>query len=281
MLTKRLPRAERKTPPMVARACKISTPNSPSWKKRSREEDRNLAKELQRAESISKSNSPSWKKRSRDWETADRKLAKELQRAERKEARVSRSSSADRELAQKLQRMEDEATRKASPTKERSLMAKSSDGKAVLAVQEIITLVKTSKQQFIDNNPALLRYSVETVTIDDMVLMAKNMLEKQKEFIDEQRPGHIGMSRWWSGHYLSRFSVRSTFLACSRLSYRDKLKTSDIITLIKETSSIFGHMGYLPAPNTNRTMFKQPPKEGAFENSVRLICSSSLFDSFF
>ena len=198
-LTKRLPRAERKTPPTAARACKIFTPNSPSWKKRRREDevaDRNLAKELQRTETISKSNSPSWKKRSRERETADRKLAKELQRAERKEARVSRSSSADRELAQKLQRMEDEATRKASLTKERSLMAKSSDGKAVLAVQEIIALVKTSKQQFIDSNPALLRYSVETVTIDDMVFMAKNMLEKQKEFIDEQRPGHIGMSRW-------------------------------------------------------------------------------------
>jgi hypothetical protein len=183
---------------------KITTPskqiNSPSRRKKrnmdDEDADRELAFQLQCAEdNTSKSkNSPSrWKKRHREEEDADRMLAEKMQRAESKASKSSshHSASADRKLAQELQRMEDEASRKASPTKERNLMAKSTDGKAVLAVQEIIALVRTTKEQFIDTNPAL-KGGIEAVTIDDMVFMAKNMLEKQKEFIDNQIPGDIG-----------------------------------------------------------------------------------------
>jgi hypothetical protein len=186
----------------ATRKTKITTPskqiNSPSRRKKTsvddEDADRELAFQLQCAEdNTSKSNSPSrWKKRHRE-EDADRMLAEKLQRAESKASKSSshHSASADRKLAQELQRMEDEASRKASPTKERNLMAKSTDGKAVLAVQEIIALVRTTKERFIDTNPAL-KGSIEAVTIDDMVFMAKNMLEKQKEFIDNQIPGDIG-----------------------------------------------------------------------------------------
>lgn len=181
---------------------KIYTPtskllnSSSRTKKRSMDDeaaDRELAFRLQCAEdNTSKSNSPRRKKKHRDEEDADRMLAEKLQRAESEASKSSSHSvSADRKLAQELQRMDDEASRKASPTKERNLMAKSTDGKAVLAVQEIIALVRTTKEQFIDTNPAL-RGSIEAVTIDDMVFMAKNMLEKQKEFIDAQLPGDIG-----------------------------------------------------------------------------------------
>jgi hypothetical protein len=41
------------------------------------------------------------------------------------------------------------------PREERRQRVKSSDGKAVLAMQEIITLVKTAKEKFIDDNRAL------------------------------------------------------------------------------------------------------------------------------
>ena len=188
----------------ATRKTKITTPskqiNSPSRRKKTsvddEDADRELAFQLQCAEdNTSKSkNSPSrWKKRHREEEDADRMLAEKMQRAESKASKSSshHSASADRKLAQELQRMEDEASRKASPTKERNLMAKSTDGKAVLAVQEIIALVRTTKEQFIDTNPAL-KGGIEAVTIDDMVFMAKNMLEKQKEFIDNQIPGDIG-----------------------------------------------------------------------------------------
>jgi hypothetical protein len=188
----------------ATRKTKITTPskqiNSPSRRKKTsvddEDADRELAFQLQCAEdNTSKSkNSPSrWKKRHREEEDADRMLAEKMQRAESKASKSSshHSASADRKLAQELQRMEDEASRKASPTKERNLMAKSTDGKAVLAVQEIIALVRTTKERFIDTNPAL-KGSIEAVTIDDMVFMAKNMLEKQKEFIDNQIPGDIG-----------------------------------------------------------------------------------------
>ena len=54
------------------------------------------------------------------------------------------SYAADRELAEQLQALEDKASKKASPRKEKRMMIKSNDGKAILAVQEIIALVKTA-----------------------------------------------------------------------------------------------------------------------------------------
>lgn len=147
------------------------------------------------------------KKRNRDEEATDRELAKKLQRMEedgarkadkredtRRKRRNKEEEAADREMAEKLQRMEENAARKASASEERRQMAKSSDGKAVLAVQEIIALVKAAKERFIDSNRALQRHNVEAVTIDDMVFMAKNMLDKQEEFIHNQISGYIGVS---------------------------------------------------------------------------------------
>ena len=247
---------------------KIYTPskllNSPSrTKKRSMDDeavDRELAFRLQCAEDhTSKSNSPSrWKKRHRDEEDADRMLAEKLQREESKASKSSsHSASADRKLAQELQRMEDEASRKASPTKERNLMAKSTDGRAVLAVQEIIALVRTTKEQFIDTNPAL-KGSIEAVTIDDMVFMAKNMLEKQKEFIDAQLPGDIGKCLSCGFGFID-LGVEFCTQNVPQPLHNKILGT---IIPINEISCIFVHTDFSQVLSVNRTMSLQPQKEG-------------------
>ena len=135
-----------------------------------------------------------------------------------------RAEEADRKLAQQLQAQEDKAGTKANSRKEKKAMAKSTDGKSVLAVQQIIALVKTAKEKYIDNNvglhqhihannmnPAYMRgaaatsattavggrnstqETIEAVTIDDMVFFCKNMLEKQTEMIENGVSGFIGM----------------------------------------------------------------------------------------
>lgn len=134
-----------------------------------------------------------------------------------------RAEEADRKLAQQLQAQEDKAGTKANSRKEKKAMAKSTDGKSVLAVQQIIALVKTAKDKYIDNNvglhqhihannmnPAYMRgaaatsataavggnsaqETIEAVTIDDMVFFCKNMLDKQTEMIENDVSGFIGM----------------------------------------------------------------------------------------
>lgn len=106
---------------------------------------------------------------------------------------MSKTEAADRELAEKLQRQENLAANKASARRENKAMSNSSIGKATLAVKEIVALVNNAKEKFLNNNPALTRFSVETVTVDDMVFFAKNMLELQQEFLQKSIPGHIGM----------------------------------------------------------------------------------------
>ena len=88
----------------------------------------------------------------------------------------AQAEAADRELAMKLQQQEDLAGQKASARSEKKAMTKSSDGKAVLAVQEIIALVKTAKEKYFEQHPALKQYSLETVTIDDMVSIARDFM---------------------------------------------------------------------------------------------------------
>lgn len=129
-----------------------------------------------------------------------------------------RAEEADRKLAQQLQAQEDKAGTKANSRKEKKAMAKSTDGKSVLAVQQIIALVKTAKEKYVDNNvglhnnmnPAYMRgaatsaasgaggssaqETIEAVTIDDMVFFCKNMLEKQTEMIENSVSGFIGES---------------------------------------------------------------------------------------
>jgi hypothetical protein len=69
-----------------------------------------------------------------------------------REERVQReqnrySEAADQELANKLHRMEEDAAMKREASaRERMQRVKSSDGKAVLAMQEIIALVKTATE---------------------------------------------------------------------------------------------------------------------------------------
>ena len=143
------------------------------------------------------------------FEDLDRALAEQLQRREnlvasidgvRAERKMMNSSdmneydhsnifdASDRALAEQLQKQENLAANKASERAERG-MADSSDGKAVLAVQEIIALVKSAKAM---HYPALEKYSVEAVMIDDMVYFAKNMLDLQQEFIQKGVSGYIG-----------------------------------------------------------------------------------------
>ena len=150
--------------------------------------------------------------------------------------------------------MEEEAARKESVEQ----MTKSLDGKAVFAVQKIIALVKTAKEKFINSDPALQRYNVKAVTVDDMVFMAKNLLDKQTEFISKQISGQIGGCRavvlllHSSVFLLTSFSLLYTS--------HDKLKMLDTIILIKETSSIFGHTASSRKLNAKQTMFKQQNK---------------------
>mmetsp|Transcript_14838 Transcript_14838/g.26967 ORF Transcript_14838/g.26967 Transcript_14838/m.26967 type:complete len:660 (+) Transcript_14838:184-2163(+) len=116
-----------------------------------------------------------------------------LPSSKRNKRKLDRREAEDRELAERLQKEEKMAARKASSCGRRAEkeMTKSSDGKAVLAVQEIIALVTTAKQKFITSNPSLQRYCVEAVTIDDMVYFAKNMLDLQEEFMQKQINGYI------------------------------------------------------------------------------------------
>ncbi|KAL9182764.1 hypothetical protein ACHAXT_004043 [Thalassiosira profunda] len=113
----------------------------------------------------------------------------------------SKHEAADLKLAMELQRQEDMASQKANASAEKRRMAKSSDGKAVLAVQEIIALVQSAKAQFIDNNPTLMKQHncLEAVTIDDMVFFAKNLLDLQGEYISKNIPAHIDVGYHYTG----------------------------------------------------------------------------------
>jgi deltex-like protein len=175
--------------------------------------DRKLAEQLQRQENLASEESETEEKEmvkssehvKSDHEVADRELAEQLQRQENlaskeretEEEGMAKSSEhvksnhevADWELAEQLQRQENLASEERETEEEG--MAKSSDGKAVLAVQEIIALVKSTKEMYLDGHPALKTYCIDAVTIDDMVFFAKNMLDLQEEFIRKGVSGYI------------------------------------------------------------------------------------------
>ena len=71
-------------------------------------------------------------------------------------------------------------------------MIQSSEGKAFLVVQEVIALVTEFNDR--TKTGVLWQFSVEFVAFDDMVFLAKNMLNLQQEFTQNQIPGFIGMS---------------------------------------------------------------------------------------
>ena len=75
---------------------------------------------------------------------------------------------------------------RADPQQEHDMMKSSSDGKSVLAVQRILGLV----QSFKNSNPGLGQY-VDAVAFDDMVFIAKRMLDLQSKFISSNVNGFI------------------------------------------------------------------------------------------
>ena len=132
------------------------------------------------------------KKRKCSMEELDRELAERLQREESQRpdgaTKQSRQNhDADEQLAQRLQQQEDYAAKKASPGQELQSMTTSSYGKAVIAVQEIIAFVNKAKT----THPMLARYNVDTVAQDDMVFLAKQMLDKSEEFKKNNLPSSV------------------------------------------------------------------------------------------
>ena len=130
---------------------------------------------------------------------------------------MSKTEAADRELAEKLQRQENLAANKASARREKKAMANSSYGKATLAVQEIVALVNNAKEKFLNNNPALKKFSVETVTIDDMVFFAKNMLELQQDYVQKQICGHIDLGyHYTNSAYIANIRTHGLLTSADR-----------------------------------------------------------------
>ena len=130
---------------------------------------------------------------------------------------MSKTEAADRELAEKLQRQENLAANKASARRENKAMSNSSIGKATLAVKEIVALVNNAKEKFLNNNPALKRYSVETVTVDDMVFFAKNMLELQQDYVQKQICGHIDLGyHYTNSAYIANIRTHGLLTSADR-----------------------------------------------------------------
>ncbi|KAL7554867.1 hypothetical protein ACHAWF_018412 [Thalassiosira exigua] len=122
---------------------------------------------------------------------------------------LTQAEKADRKLAEQLQREENLAGKRANARREKKDMTNSSEGKAVLAVQEIIALTKMAKEKYIDRHPALQQHSIEAVTFDDMVFFAKDMLDLQQQFLQKQIPGDIGASSVLRQILCVKFHVRA------------------------------------------------------------------------
>lgn len=122
-------------------------------------------------------------------ETSDEDRDERPSRARRRKRPAD--EDADHALAEELQRSEWRAARRAAARgrREEKEMAKHAQGKAVLAVREIIALVAKAKRRFVA--PYTMSYEVEAVTTDDMVFFAKNMLDLQEEFLRQQVNGYI------------------------------------------------------------------------------------------
>lgn len=108
----------------------------------------------------------------------------------------------DRALAKKLQKQEEANAHnvaKANPIREQRLMAQSTDGKSVLAVQEIMSLVtETRAKKKYKHDPNLVDY-IAPVTREDMFYFCKEMLMLQEEFLKKSINGYIDVGY----HYTS------------------------------------------------------------------------------
>jgi hypothetical protein len=78
-------------------------------------------------------------------------------------------------------------------------MEKSSNGRAVIAVQEIIALVTEAKKKY----PILAQYNVNSVSQDDMVFLARQILDLQDEFKAKNLPSYIDIGY----HYTNQNSM--------------------------------------------------------------------------
>jgi hypothetical protein len=130
---------------------------------------------------------------------SDRELAAD------KEKRVARclreTQQADEIMAQKLQQQEDYVSKKASPGTELKEMTTSSYGRAIIAVQEIIAFVNKAKTTF----PLLAKYNVDAVAQDDMVFLARQMLDLQDEFKKKSLPSSIDVGY----HYTNQSNMKN------------------------------------------------------------------------
>ena len=94
------------------------------------------------------------------------------------------STAEDQTLARKL--LDDDESAK---------MKRTNEGRAILAVQEIISLINNFRQ-------TQMGYSVEAVAIDDMVFFTKNILDKQEEFMQSNISGYVGTFWFSSSNYV-------------------------------------------------------------------------------
>ena len=143
-----------------------------------------------------KPSAKSSKRKADSMEKSDRKLAEFFQRQDEDD---QRNEKADREMAKRLQQQEDLTSTKASARRERKNMEKSSYGRAVIAVQEIIALVVDAKKKY----PILAQYNVDSVSQDDMVFLARQILDLQDEFKAKNLPSYIDIGY----HYTNQNSM--------------------------------------------------------------------------
>ena len=137
------------------------------------------------------------KSKSKTHSFSDREIASQLQSRVRQESKRwlskrPKEGDADRLLAERLQQQENPLSKQASPllaspSKELKEMTSSTYGKAILAVQEIIAFVTKTKT----THPILSQYNVDTVAQDDMVFLAKQMLDLREEFKAKKLPYRI------------------------------------------------------------------------------------------
>ena len=122
--------------------------------------------------------------------SSDMALAQVLQQEEDEEETESRRreehNRKDMTLAQFLQHEEDARSRKADPNKEHTDMTENKTGRAVLAVQRIIELVRELKMKY-----PMYATNIDPVATDDMVYLAERLLERQEEFVQDNIPSHV------------------------------------------------------------------------------------------
>ena len=109
----------------------------------------------------------------------------------------------DEELAKRIGREEKEKMKnniaKANPLREQKLMAQTTDGKAVLAVQKVFELVDNTRKHAKKGKEPYLANCIAAVTREDMFHFAKAMLELQQDFFLKNVNGYIDVGYHYTG----------------------------------------------------------------------------------